>query len=419
MLVVTSNWALGDATLFRGGGWQAGLPGAVHRAAIRGGFRDDGTYRPIESLDLVIAGDTFDWLASAAWCGRSRPWHGGGHARETLLGIASGSLRSARRLLATVTRWADRGLAVPDADIRRRPAGRAIAVPVRVTLLAGDRDAPLADVARHLPRQPFAIGETWSDDTLTIRHGHDLDPSCRRTDDEDARTSGGRPPTLAESVGVDLVTRFAVAARRRVPELPGMGRLLRGLACSKPVDLPFTIAAWRAEADREMPGCAEQVREITSTWRHAVAEWLSEARRQVPDCEVEFDAVHCLAAWLDGAFRSIDEPIIVPAGIQRLRGRASFSGRVPSSPDGAGADRRLVLGHFDDGFVGGSAGAMVGLANGLWDSWGLEPTPTVMAVRRRASGLCWETIMAGNHRSSIVTIAPSGWDRGSAVVDAA
>ncbi|MGI9177262.1 MAG: hypothetical protein ACR2IT_05335 [Pirellulales bacterium] len=407
MLVVTSNWALGDATLFRGGGWQAALPGAVHRAAIRGGFRDDGTYRPIESLDLVIAGDTFDWLASAAWCGRSRPWHSGGHARETLLGIAHGSLRSARRLLATVTRWADRGLAVPAADTRSRPAGREVTVPVRVTLLAGDRDAALADVARHLPRQPFAIGESWSDDTLTIRHGHDLDPACRRADDEDARSSGGRPPTLAESVGIDLVVRFAAAARRRVPELPGMGRLLRGLACAKPVDLPFTIATWRADVEGDRPGCVEQARVISSTWRRAVAEWLSEARREVPACEVEFDAVHCLAAWLDGAFRSNDEPVIVPAGIQRLRGRAAFPVGVPPAADPSEGGPRLVVGHFDHESVG------------LRESCGLEPTPTVMAVRRRPSGFCWETIMAGEHRPSIVTIAPSGWDRGGAVVDAA
>jgi hypothetical protein len=419
MLVVTSNLAVGDGTLFRAGGRHAGLPLLVHRAAIRGGFRDTGTYRPIESLHLVVAGDTFDWLASATWCGGAKPWHGGARARESLLGVATASVRSARRLFATLTRWSRHGLPVPDADARGRPCSRAAVVPVRVTLLAGDRDAALAEVARHLPGQPFTIGECWSDDALTIRHGHDLDPTCRRADDERAASSGGRPPTLAESVGIDLVARFAVAVRRLTPELPGVGRLLRGLACSRPVDLPLTVAAWRAAVDRDGTLAAEQLGLVASAWRRAVADWLNAARCEVPACEVEFDAVHCLAAWLDTAFRHAEGPLVMPAGIRRLRGSPP-SGRGPTgSPSGTVAGRQLVLGHFADVSGGGLNGPTVGLAAGTEGFPGLEPPATILVSRRREAGIRWEAIMAGEHRPAVVTIAGSNWDRGDAVVDAA
>jgi hypothetical protein len=419
MLVVTSNLAIGDGTLFRAGGRHAALPRLVHRAAMRGGFRDAGTYRPIESLHLIVAGDTFDWLASAAWCGGARPWRGGTRVRESLLGIATGSVRAARRLLASVNRWTRHGLLVPAADSRGRPCSGAAVVPVRVTLLAGDRDSGLADVARHLPRQLVAIGDSWSDEALTIRHGHDLDPACRRMDGERGWTSGARPPTLAESIGIDLVVRFAVAVRRLAPEPPGVGRLLRRLACSSPVDLPLTVGAWRTTVERDGAMSADQLRLLAATWRRAVAEWVSEARREVPACEVEFDAVHALAAWLETAFHPAEGPINVPAGIRRLCGGPPSSSGPGASRVRTGAGPRLVLGHFADVSGGGREGETVGLAAGMDGFSGVEPSPTVLAMKPQGSGIRWEAIMAGEHRPAIVTIAPSGWDRGNTIVDAA
>jgi hypothetical protein len=61
----------------------------------------------------------------------------------------------------------------------------------------------------------------------------------------------------------------------------------------------------------------------------------------------------------------------------------------------------------------------VGLAAGMDGFSGVEPSPTVLAMKPQGSGIRWEAIMAGEHRPAIVTIAPSGWDRGNTIVDAA
>ncbi|NCY03689.1 MAG: hypothetical protein EBX36_12480, partial [Planctomycetia bacterium] len=74
MLLVTANWGLSDGTL-------ASVPASrlvsrlrteVRRAVLRSGFGQDGRYRPVDAVDLVFAGDTFDWLVSRSWTGAVR-----------------------------------------------------------------------------------------------------------------------------------------------------------------------------------------------------------------------------------------------------------------------------------------------------------------------------------------------------------
>ena len=134
MLVVTSNWAIGDGSLVRGSrGWQGMLPATIHRAALRAGFRRDGTYHAIDGIDLVLAGDTFDWLVSAEWRGSARPWHGTVAARSAADRVAGRSVRAARAVLGPLVRWSRRGLVVPASGARGRPGPENVIVPVRLT----------------------------------------------------------------------------------------------------------------------------------------------------------------------------------------------------------------------------------------------------------------------------------------------
>jgi len=419
MLVVTSNWALGDGTLVRcPATWHGVVPTAIHRAVVRAGFRRDGTYRPVAGVDLVVAGDAFNWLLSAEWCGRLRPWHGGAATRDALYRVAARSIRRGRQLLVPLARWGAHGLAVPQADGRGRPGRGTVTVPVRVTLLSGDRDAALCDVARRPARQPFAVGETWTDGSVTIRHGHELDPACHVTAPDGSPSRHGRPPTLAESVAVELVARFAGAVGRQ----PGTGRLISLLGDSSPVDIPFAVAAWRAAADGAPSAAGADRAAIEDAWRRGVAAWFAEARRCVPSCEVEFDALHALAEWLDGAFRPRPHDRTMPAGIRRLA--AAPSGAMPSESVAArsGSLPQVVLGHVARATPAGPATSpSVGLAAPLGHVSAEDSPPPIVTLQRGQSPLRWEWVAAADRRAAVVTIDSARRDggHGGRIVDAA
>jgi hypothetical protein len=391
MIVVTSNWALGDGTLVPSvAPWHATLTTAIHRAVLRAGVRGDGSYRPLEGLDLVLAGDTFDWLLSAEWVGGPKPWQGTLAAREAATRVARRSFRAARRVLGPVIHWARHGLAVP-AAARGRPGRTAVSIPVRVTLLAGDRDAALEHhVGRRDARQPVTTGSRWDDGRVSIRHGHDLDPACRTTGGQPAPRD--RQPTLAESVAVDLVGRFAAAVR---PLAPAGKRLVSRLAAAGPIGLPAVIAA----GGGAVGGVAGEDASLADAWRRSVEAWWHEARRTVPACEVEFDAVDALAGWFaDG--RGADR---MPAGLDRLRPRP------PRAAPG------VVFGHLPA--VEDAAAACLGPVPGAVDG----AVPRLIACVETEGWPRWQSVLPVEDRAAVVAIrAPErAAADGGRIVDAA
>ena len=69
MLVIVSDLHLGDGTTA-----NSIAPNAFHLFANRlnetayfASFRKDGTYRPLETLDLVLLGDILDPIHSTRW----------------------------------------------------------------------------------------------------------------------------------------------------------------------------------------------------------------------------------------------------------------------------------------------------------------------------------------------------------------
>lgn len=393
MIIATSNWALGDGTLVpASAAWHGMLPTAIHRAVLRAGVGSDGIYHPVERLDLVLAGDTFDWLLSAEWLGGPKPWHGTVAAREAATRVARRSIRAARRVLGPVIHWARHGLTVP-AAVRGRPGRLPISIPVRVTLLAGDRDAAIEHhVGRRGGRQPVTTGSRWDDGRVSIRHGHELDPACR--------TAGGGPaprdrqPTLAESVAVDLVARFAAALR---PLEPGRRRLLASLAAAGPTGIPAVIAA---AIDGAADGSSDADSGLADAWRRSVDAWWHDARRTVPACEVEFDAVDALAGWFTDCRGAADR---IPPGLDRLRPRP------PRAAPG------LVLGHLSA--VDTATAACLGAIPGD----GSAAAPRLIACLETEGWPRWRSVIAAEDRAAVVAIrAPErAAADGGRIVDAA
>jgi len=291
MLVVTANWEISDGTLWpsAAGGVVARFIAALTQAAVRGGWRHDGSYAPLDRVDVVLAGDTFDWLASQAWLGPVRPWQRGSRQRTIHGQVVEAALRRGRRCLTPLLRTLHRGIRVPQADRRGRPVvGPSTVVPVGVTLLAGNLDKPpRCQWPRSLAsRLGFGVGHAWSADGIVIRHGHGHDPLWAGQS-----ISGDDPePCLGEVFRVDLLGRFA--ARPEVAALAGAERrrFLAELKGEHPLAAAATVGRWLA-----LLGGAMAVRDA---WLASVEAWHRSARATGVRLDAPFDVIDALASRL-------------------------------------------------------------------------------------------------------------------------
>jgi len=331
MLVVTANWAIGDGTLWRRP-LRALLPrawGSLQRAALRAGFRSDGRYEPVERIDMVFAGDTFDLLASRHWAERDhRPWHRSTAAASIRRQVAAAAVRRAAGLTRLTRQLLAQGLAVPTATPQGRPHLRLpVSVPVSITLLAGDRDGWLARAADWPAGLHWA--ERWSGDRWQVEHGQRFDPL-------QGSGSGqpGEPPSRVQSLAVGLVARFATAVE---DWLPGAASPLRLLADSHPLDL--ADAFWHLLLPRVAAGSIDLADRLADRWKRCVSAWQREAVCEQVEVAAEFDFIGRLASVL----AIPGEPGRAATLLADLCGHAA-NHRQPAAPPAAG----LILGHLDE-----------------------------------------------------------------------
>jgi hypothetical protein len=331
MLVVTTNWCLSDGSLAAAASLRAvgAFRHEVRRAALRHGFRRDGVYAPVAGIDVVFAGDTFDWLTSRVWAGDQRPWHIGPRADAMRRRVAVASARRGGRLLATLATWSRRGMEVPNADRHGRPTLATTArVPVRVALLRGDRDRWLEHVPGDGTQQEasIALGTCWSDGRATVLHGDGLDPLCATADSE---------PTLGESLAVDLVVRFVTA----LETLPAMRRVAPAIAArvarGRSVDAAGRLAAWLESAERRSLIGGDTRRAVVDLWKRSVGAWHRAARRLALGGHTAVDPAATVAAWLEIGGFSAKSPTFEPP-------KWSFDATTPPLVEPASL---VVLGH--------------------------------------------------------------------------
>jgi hypothetical protein len=392
MIVAAANWLISDGSVSRPPRAEAitAFLQGVGRAAARAGLRLDGRYEPVPEVALVLAGDTFDRLASRRWLGRVKPWHRGRTVREIADGVDLGILRNGRRLLRQLARLSIRGIEVPSADHRGRPDLRSpVRVPVRLVLLEGDRDRGISAAllpaesrwngllrsdrehgrlsfgSRFLAGHASASGDT---PRIEIRHGHEFDPCCQPPESSGAalaedRSLAGRP-TLGESIHVDLVARFAwglsAPSAGRAPRLPEPRRrsLVRMLSACGPLDLPARLGAWLAvPADAPPIGRGASpafdtrlATVVRDAWRRSVDHWRQAARIEDVGClpgvdvvDTLWDRLHRLepapgAVGQEGWLRIDCDGLLAACRAMAPRGNAA-----PAKPSAAAAIRTAVL----------------------------------------------------------------------------
>ncbi len=216
MLVCSANWLLTDGSLSRRPAvrdvWA--LIQWLRAVAARAGFRSDGRYQPVDRVDLVLAGDTLDMLTSTRWHDCVRPWHTTETANQRRRTIAHESMRRGRRVVAVLRQLHQRGLSVPSATPLMRPSTTCQShVPVRIAILAGDRDQWILRFGQEPSQLPWvpAAWTRWGEDAeVVIAHGHRFDPAAACS-----MTTEPRPPSVAESLAVDLVVPFLSQLRRK------------------------------------------------------------------------------------------------------------------------------------------------------------------------------------------------------------
>ena len=246
MLVIVSDLHLTD-----GSGGETMSPGAflifaqrLREAAVAASWRADGSYRPVEQIDLVLLGDVIDPLRSAAWSspGGVRPWHDiqSPEFVDQITRITHDVLRHNERSLGVLRGLASEGgLTIQPATSTGRPdrQGSGRPVPVRIHYMVGNHDwfyhlpgsnydSLRRTLVRHmglanLPEEPFPHDMGESDQLLramrrhkvAARHGDLYDPFNFEGDRDSS--------SLGDVIVIDLLNRFASEVETQLAnELP-------------------------------------------------------------------------------------------------------------------------------------------------------------------------------------------------------
>lgn len=396
MIVATANWLISDGSVSRPP-LEAAVSAyleSIGRAAVRAGLRGDGRYQPVDEIALVLAGDTFDRLSSRRWLGRVKPWHGW-VARQVAEEVDAAILRNGRRILQMLAKRVLHGVGVPSADRRGRPDFvRLIRVPVRLIVLEGDRDTSLSALSvattgvwprviesARLDQGRIALGIHFGADATTadgesvridVAHGHELDPCCQSTSDHagDAREveCRARQPTLAESIQVDLISRFVWSlATHESPRIRHVEQSLRRhaarmLVAASPLELPDRLEAClagavedpRDSADGRLEMDAITAGMVRDEWCHSVDRWRLSARIDEPVGPPGVDIVSALA---DHFLRPMAECrsarcrdwLCIDGSALRAAGRSMD--HAPGRTTVIASQRWLILGHPSSGHV--------------------------------------------------------------------
>jgi len=250
--------------------------GKLNELALAAGFRSDGRYRPIDTIDLVLLGDVLDLIRSAQWLSTdARPWHDP-HSTSLFDAVS--------RVTADVLDHNAAALEI----LRQLAWGDAVGVPVRIHFMVGDHDWPL-----HLPGEnydrlralvvermglanradlPFPHDPAEGEELLEVlrrhrvhaRHGDIYDPIHFESD---RNTS-----SLGDALSIELFARFQLKMCRFAGELPD--QTLAGLAELDDVRPMLLAPAWIDNVLEHTCNSASARSDVRAIWDRLVEQLL-------------------------------------------------------------------------------------------------------------------------------------------------
>ena len=298
MLIIISDLHLGDGTT------AASIPASAFQLFARrlresahfASNLEDGTFRPIESLDVILMGDILDPLHSTLWLKTMpgdadyvRPWSDPGNPNfaPKLLEVTRAILEENKESMQVLRGCAKGELVyvIPDPQSKER-----IPIPVRFHYMVGNHDwyyhlkgEAFDGIRREIcekmglcnPASPFPyeadesplITELFERYKVFARHGDFYDKF------NFDREKGRDHATLGDAFTMDVCNRFPVEVQRQYgDQLPiGIVDSLRRITNIRP-----TLAAplWISGQIRQHAGSSALESELKKTWDRLASEFI-------------------------------------------------------------------------------------------------------------------------------------------------
>jgi UDP-2,3-diacylglucosamine pyrophosphatase LpxH len=240
MLVAISDLHLDDGTIGKSISTDAFhlFCERLEQLAYSASLRTDGSYRPLESIDLLLLGDVFELIHSTRWLlekpgevGYVRPWDNPSRSElaakiqditRAILEHNAGSMSILRQMVS------GEAICLPPANAQGKPADKArerIPVPVRLYYMVGNHDwfyhlpgeayqqarkqiveaMGLQNTAAPIPhefQEWDVLGELFEKYRIFARHGDIYDRWSFNIE------RGRDAPALGDALSIELINRF-------------------------------------------------------------------------------------------------------------------------------------------------------------------------------------------------------------------
>lgn len=291
--------------------------------AYRASWRTDGTYRPIEVIDLVLLGDVFDHVLSSRWHeteegdpGYARPWHDPqspaliAKIREITRGALTHNAESFQ-ILKRISHG--EVISLPPATANGRPANASVErqpVRVRIHQMVGNHDwyfhlpgaeydtirsevietLGLANPATPFPHDPTEsdiLMDTFRQHHVFARHGDTFDTLNYN------KEIGRNSATLGDALASEMLTLFPLEVHKRLgDELPE--QFSSGLKELTNVRPALVTPLWISNLVSNYAGSQEVADVVKSIWDELGERFLDLEFVRSQDRFLKFDTVDAL-----------------------------------------------------------------------------------------------------------------------------
>ena len=326
MLIIASDIHLGDGTCARSISPNAFFLFAkrLREMAFNASFQEDGTYKPVQSIDLVLMGDILDPLHSTLWleplpgtreAGHIRPWSDPaepGYAKK--LHLITKAILNENEASAAILRSLAAGevVRIPPAAGRRPDinAQELLAPELKIHYMTGNHDwfyhmpgkefdsirrdaiegLGLANQENNFPwelSESDALAKVFDRYQVYGQHGDKYDKFNYD------REKGRNYSTLGDAFTVEVVNRYPLAVAKELgDELPAaMLESLRQLTNVRPA---LAAPLWISSRIHQQAGNDKLMRKLKKIWDNVTDEFLDVPFVREADRAFQFDMVDAL-----------------------------------------------------------------------------------------------------------------------------